>query len=361
MIRMFQVHMSAPALRNAQETLLSGYIGQGSRVDEFEAALSVIMDDAKPLTVNSCTAALDLALHLCGVGPGDHVISTPQTCTATNGVIVQRGAHPVWADISPLTGNIDPQDVAKKITSKTKAIMAVDWGGRACDYEALRSHGLPVIEDAAHAFATRIGGRHVAVCGGDYVCFSFQAIKHLTTGDGGAIVVPEDQYNRARALRWYGLDRTSSKSFRCEQDITEIGYKYHMNDIAASIGLGNISETLMLVQRHVANARRYCDELLGVKNLVVPPFDPESSWWIYSLFVKDPPVFISAMAERGVECSPVHARNDKHSAFRRVAASADRLTGVDEFEAGHVAIPVGWWLSNEDVDHIIASTREVVS
>jgi len=361
MIRLFQVYMHDQAVALASETLMSGYIGQGARVDEFERKLSARMNDRRVLTLNSCTSALDLALHLCGVGPGDHVVTTPQTCTATNGVIVRRGAHPIWADIDPSTGNIDPADAKRKVTPRTKAIMAVDWGGRACDYEALCSIGLPVIEDAAHAFATKIDGKHIAESGGDYVCFSFQAIKHLTTGDGGAIVVPDVDIERATKLRWYGLDRTSSKSFRCEQNIDEPGYKYHMNDIAAAIGIGNLRGIDDIVARHVAHARTYCDALSNVPGVRAPGFDAESSWWIYSLLVDNPQRFMAEMAERDVECSPVHARNDKHTGFREASINSGPLPGVDEFAAGHVAIPVGWWLSQEDVAHVIAATMEAAA
>jgi len=360
MIRLFQVYMHNAAVAAASATLRSGYIGQGPAVDEFEAELRNRMGGATILTLNSCTSALDLALHLCDVGPGDHVVTTPQTCTATNGVIVRRGAHPIWADIDPATGNIDPDDVKKKMTAKTKAIMAVDWGGRACDYDLLSDNSVPVIEDAAHAFATQIDGRHIAVAGGDYVCFSFQAIKHLTTGDGGGLALPDGDIDHATRLRWYGLDRTSSKSFRCEQNITEPGFKYHMNDIAASIGLGNLQGIDGVVAAHVEHARAYCDALAGTPGLRVPPFDPESSWWIYSLLVPQPKAFIAKMAELGVECSPVHARNDKHSGFREAAVNNTDLPGVDEFTAGHVAIPVGWWLSDHEVSHVIESTLKAV-
>lgn len=357
MIRLFQVYMDPQAATQVEHVLRSGYIGQGERVEQFEHELSRRMDGAELLTVNSCTSALDLALHLCGVGPGDRVVTTPQTCTATNGVIVRRGATPVWADIDPQTGNIDPIDVAAKVEIyQPKAIMAVDWGGRACDYNELRSLGVPVIEDAAHAVSTRYSGMHVARTGGDYVCFSFQAIKHLTTGDGGALKVPDEQIDRARKLRWYGLDRRSKASYRCEQNIDEVGYKYHMNDIAATIGLANLAGLEEIVGRHIHNAKVYCEELGHCLDVMVPDFDAESSWWIYSILVRDPIGFISKMAEQGIECSPVHARNDKHSAFREAAISSP-LPGVDTFTAGHVAIPVGWWLSDDDLQRVIDATK----
>src|SRR5258705_572864 len=235
MIPLFKVAMHPSAPEMVRRTLESGYIGQGLVVAEFEKALSYFFK-SPILTTNSCTSALDLALHLCNVRPGDEVICTPLTCTATNGVVANRGATIVWADVLP-NGCIDPKSVYAHTTSKTKAIMAVDWGGVRCDYQSLREipGNIPIIQDAAHSFHEL---DHIM--GGDITCWSFQAIKFLTTGDGGALACPSDQLGRAKLLRWYGLDRESSENFRGDQDIKEIGYKYHMNDIAASIGLANL-------------------------------------------------------------------------------------------------------------------------
>lgn len=347
MIPLFKVYMSPEAPARAAEVLTSGYVGQGRQVEAFEAALGALLGTSQPpLTVNSCTSALDLALHLIGVGPGDEVITTPVTCTATNSPIVTRGAIPAWADVDPLTGLIDPADVARKITAKTRAIMAVDWGGALCDYPALKQCGLPVIQDAAHSLTAGIGG--------DYVCWSFQAIKHLTTGDGGALWCPPEQLERARLLRWYGLDRRSKADFRCEQNIQEAGYKYHMNDIAAAIGRANIGSVTALIARHWANAAEYHRALSDLPGVQLPPWDAGSAWWLYTLLVEDRAGFIAYLADHGIAASPVHARNDTHRAFHFPNGP---LPGVDHFAARNVAIPVGWWLSNADRQHIIERVR----
>lgn len=345
MIPLFKVAMSSEAQHRVADVLASGYIGQGAQVEAFEAALQSLLDlPYAPLTTNSCTSAIDLALHLIGVGygdggPWDEVITTPVTCTATNSPIVTRGAVPIWADVDPLTGLIDPADVARKITRQTKAIMAVDWGGALCDYQALKQFGIPVIQDAAHSLTAGIGG--------DYVCWSFQAIKHLTTGDGGALYAPTEQMERARLLRWYGLDRRSKADFRCEQDIAEVGYKYHMNDIAAAIGLANIGATKELIGKHRDHAAWY-NYVLG------KPHDPQSAWWLYTLLVEDRQGFISHMADQGIACSPVHARNDKHTAFHFPNGP---LPGVDYFASRNCSIPVGWWLSADDRRRVIEAVQ----
>lgn len=343
MIRLFKVFMSKEAKEQVAETLDSGYIGEGPKVELFEKELQKVFNtDKEILTVNSCTSALDLALHMIGVKAGDEVITTPITCTATNSPIVNRGAIPVWADVNPYTGLINPLDVEKKITKKTKAIMAVNWGGISPDYKHLKSFGLPVIEDAAHGAYWSDQER------GNYVCWSFQAIKHLTTGDGGAILC--DDPDRARLLRWYGLDRRSGKSFRCEQDIQEVGYKYHMNDIAASIGLSNLPHMKDLVFKHRFNAGTYSTMIKNKRVLYTPTFDLVSSFWIYTLLLDDPTEFKAYMESKGIEVSPVHARNDKHKGFRFPNGT---LSGVDYFDKHQMSIPVGWWVTPEERLYII--------
>lgn len=331
------------------------YIGEGPRGQEFEDQFGrlVGLETPRPLALNSCTSALDLALHLIGVGLGDEVITTPMTCSATNGVIVNRGGKIVWADIDPVTGLIDANDVERKVTKRTKAIMAVDWAGRSCDYKALRQAGqysngtnivrTAVIQDAAHNLLVDPQNR------GDYVAWSFQAIKHLTTVDGGALVVPAGQHKRARLLRWYGLDRTSSADFRCAQDIREPGFKYHMNDIAASIGLANLPHAADVVAKHRENAAWYAQALRDAPGITLPPEDHGASWWLYCLLADGRASLIDHLAKRGIAASPVHRRNDTHPAFRFPNGP---LPGVDHFAEREVAIPVGWWLSESDREQV---------
>lgn len=350
MIPLFKVFMNELAVERVAHTLRSGYVGQGPRVEEFEQAFGRLVEAREPpLALNSGTSALDLALHLCGVGPGDEVLTTPVTCTATNSPIVTRGARPIWCDVDPRTGLIDPRDVAKKVTRRSKAILAVDWGGAPCDYQALKALGPPVIEDAAHGLLTRFEDESIARTGGDYVVWSFQAIKHLTCGDGGALLTPADQTERGRLLRWYGLCRRSQASFRCQQSIEEVGYKFHMNDISASIGLANVSDVPEIVARHRENARWYCDHLENRPGVFVPQYDPASAWWLFTLLVDQRDGFIEHLKRRGIDASPVHARNDKHPGFNFPNGP---LPGVDHFTTRNVAIPVGWWLSDKDRQEI---------
>ncbi len=355
MIPLFKVTMSPDAKTAVARILDSGYIGQGQEVELFEQEFGAAVDAPyPPLAVNSCTSALSLALKVIGVGPDDYVISTPMTCAATNAAIVMAGAQIVWADIDPATGLIDPDSVKERLARdpKAKAIMAVDWGGTPCDYKSLKEHGIPVIEDAAQAFGASIDGEPIARVGGDYCCWSFQAIKQLTTGDGGALLAPTSgQIERARLLRWYGLDRRSNVAFRAGQDIQEVGTKWHMNDIAAAVGRANLKLAVTAVKHARGNARYY-DERFGEKR-----YTEGSSAWLYTLLVDSRDAFIAAMAEAGVEAGQVHARNDLMRGFRRHAPGNYYLPGVDAFAARQVSLPCGWWLAGTQREIIVRTVR----
>ena len=364
MVRLFKVFMADDASERVAETLRSGYVGQGERVEQFERGLQELLGlPEPPLSVNSCTSAIELALRLIGVGPGDVVISTPMTCTATNSPAVLLGARIVWADVDDTTGLIDPFSVGDLIDRypQAKAVIAVDWAGRLCEYNYLHDDGFlahrPIVQDAAHSLCAR-NWRDAWDDTGDLICWSFQAIKHLTTGDGGALFTSSEQMDRARLLRWYGLDRRSKQSFRCEQDIQEVGGKWHMNDIAASIGLANLPHAKWVVEQHRKNAAWYHDALKDLDGITLPPPDPGSSWWLFTILTDDRDEFISFMGERGIECSQVHARNDRHTAFRAACVNPDdELPGVDYFSSHQAAIPVGWWLTESEREQVAEGVR----
>lgn len=352
------------------------YIGQGPTVEQFEQDLKAFLGSPYDvLTVNSGTSALDLALHLCGLnaqemagGRPPVVISTPMTCTATNSPIVTRGGRILWADVDPITGLISPSSVARLVKyarangHPIAAVMAVDWGGRLCDYSALRAaaDGIPIIQDAAHSFGATFEARpFLSASHGDYVCFSFQAIKHLTTVDGGALVctgTAARNTERARLLRWYGLDRRSRADFRCEQMIEEVGYKYHMNDVAAAIGIQNLHLVPDTLNAHRKASGAYTLLLAGPRAIKVPAWDANSAWWLFTILASDRDALIAYLAERGIAASPVHARNDIHPGFMDAALNTlDARPGLDYFSAHEVAIPFGWWLSTEDQIRVLSA------
>ena len=356
-IPLFKVFMPESVMEPLRKVLFSGYIGEGPRVEEFERQLGPWFDNDNVLALNNGTAALQLALRLADAGWTDEVISTPMTCSATNEPIMVMGAKIVWADIDPWTGNIDPRDVARKVTPKTKAIICVHWGGYPCDLDELNTiaaeHGVRLIEDACHAFGSTYHGKPIG-SHSDFAAFSFQAIKEMTTVDGGALVCKSKaDCERGRLLRWYGIDRREKrKDLRCEADIVEYGYKFHMNDVTAVIGLEQLKYVGKTIEKHRANAAQYDEAFKNLK--AVHPLrykkDRSSSHWLYTMRVKNRPKFIEYMKKAGITVSQVHARNDAHTMFKDFKIA---LPGVDEFASEQVSIPVGWWLTQEDTSRII--------
>lgn len=366
MIPLFKVLMAPEASAHVASVLRSGHIAQGPIVDKFENELAKALGSNRPVTVNSGTSAIHLALVLAGVRPGDDVAVTPMTCAATILPILHLGARPLWIDVDERTGLMDPNSLDWRLTKNTSAIVAVDWAGVACDYDRIHAaaDGIPVIEDAAHAFMARDTGRDASIAQlpehhAHFVCYSFQAIKHLTTGDGGALIAPLEHSARAARLRWFGFDRTSSKDFRCAQDLDEAGFKFHMNDIAASIGLANLPHAIEAVETHRKHAQRYYEALTCLApRVLAQPWHWGASWWIYTLLVDDRDKFQAFMRERGVETSQVHRRNDEHPVFKRAAGWHRELTGLNAFASRQVNIPVGWWLTNQGVEHVIDAVTD---
>jgi len=334
-------------------TLYGGQITQGPKVDEFEQALISVTGNPFTATVNSGTSALTLAVRLCDAGPGDEVISTPMTCSATNEAILASGATIVWADVDRYSGLIDPLSVGVKLTPNTKAIMAVDWGGAPCDYDLLRQVAphVPIIADAAHALGSTYKGRSVGTLA-DYTCFSFQAIKHLTTVDGGAITCSDaESYQRAKRLRWFGIDREIFTDFRGGIDIPEWGYKMHMNDVTAQIGLVNLHNKLPgTLKRHREISRRYHKEFNPLFVNTWPDYEHDSTAWLYTMLVADPDKFKRVLGSHDIATSKVHARNDNFACF---ASSKTHLPGLDSFSERMICIPINAAMTDSDVDKII--------
>ncbi len=360
-IPLFKVFMPESVMESLRLTLMSGYIGQGPRVDEFEGALCGRLEAPNVLAVNSATSGLQLALRLSGVDTGDEVITTPLTCTATNWSILAQGAFPIWADVDENTANIDPDGIEALITDRTKAIMVVHWGGYPADMDRIwhiaRRHNLKVIEDAAHAFGSTYYGHHVGTRS-DFGVFSFQAIKHMTTVDGGLVVSRnQSDHSRGKLLRWYGIDRSADRvDPRCEEDVTEWGWKFHMNDVAATIGLEQLKYVDGIIARHRQNAAFYHRHLKGIAGVTRLHHEPNrsSASWLYTIKVGMRDDFIEVMKKRGVMTSKVHERNDRHSVVARFKRSLPRL---DRLASEMVCIPVGWWVTEEDRQHIVDSIK----
>ena len=362
-IPLFKVFLAPEAelMPRLRDVLYSGQISEGPPVVEFERAFGAFV--AAPaaervLSFYSGTAALHTALLLAGVKPGDEVISTAMTAEPTNLAILHAGGKVVWADVDPGNGTLAPEDVQRKITPRTRAILAVDYSGIPCALARLTKiaadAGVALIEDAAHALGARYGGR-VLGTHADFVMFSLQAIKHLTTVDGGMLVCRDGAAAaRGRLLRWFGMDRQAP---RTELDLKEAGYKYHMNNVTATMGLVQLPHMPRVIGRHIENGRYLDAALRGIPGLELCTWDAaaEPSYWMYTVMVERRDDFARRLAERGIATSLAHKRNDLHSVF---AASRTELPALDRFFARMIHLPCGWWVSNEDREYIAATIRE---
>ena len=363
-IDMFKVHVSEESIERAVRVLRSGYIGEGPAVKELETAFARWSGVPGNVAVNSGTSALHLALLVSGVGAGDEVVTTAQTMMATSHAILMQGATPVFADVQVRTGNIDPADVERRITEKTRAILVVHWAGYPCDMDEIHAiakrRGLVVIEDAAHAIGATYRGRLVGSIS-PITTFSFQAIKHLTSGDGGLLsILDEEQRLEARRLRWFGIDRDRRKPSPLgepEWDVTRLGFKYHMNDIAAAIALGNLGHMEATLARRRQIASRYRAALSRVPGLTLLESrdDRESAHWIYTLLAERRLDLLRRLNERGVRASVVHLRIDRNSLYGGERSDLPNLT---RFTEAHLSLPVHEGLSDEDVEHVISSIAE---
>lgn len=363
-IGIYNTYISPLAVQKVSETLASTFISEGKLVKEFEQALSRELGLANPVALNSGTTALHLALDLAGIGEGDEVILPAQTFVATGLVILQQKAIPVFADINYEDGNISISSVRQKITPKTKAILCVHWGGYPCDmdglFELAKAHNLIVIEDAAHALGAFYKNRAIGSIS-PYTCFSFQAIKHLTTGDGGALAVTDPaEYTKALTRRWFGINRDTAMPTELGErsyDIAALGYKYHLNDYGAALGLSNLLGLKERLLHRKQIARLYSDQLKNVPGIQLFSYahERESANWLFGMHVENRLSFIRKLKARQITASVIHQRIDRNSIFGGIK---NDLVNQEKFDATQIHIPMHDAVSLEDAQYIIKTIQE---
>lgn len=349
-IAMFHPHVPRKAKEYVNQVLGSKFIGQGPKVDEFERKFAdKFKPNGVPIAVNSGTAALHLAYILAGIGPGDEVLCPLFTCTATNIPLLHIGAKPVFVDVDPATLNVSVDDIRAKISDKTKAIVVMHYGGDACEMGDIQSiaqeNGIPVIEDAAHALGC------VGVGGSEYTMYSFQAIKHLTTGDGGMLIVPPEQADKAKRLRWFGIDRVGKQNGTWDNDIHEAGFKYQMTDIAAAIGLAGLEEWEATRAYRAALLGRYEE---GLGNIMM--FTLGDSW-LCTIMVKRRAELQAKLKAHGIESAQNHYRNDRYTIFGG-PVKPGQYPGMDSVENDYLVLPLHTKMSFADVDYICEVINE---
>ena len=332
-----------------EKTFNSGWLAQSGKVKEFEEKFCKEFDYKYAVAMNSCTAALDMAYHLAGIAQGDKVLTPVLTCTATNIPLVHRKADITFCDINKETLTLDFEDVKKKIFS-TRAIVTVNLGGVDTDervFDIAEENNVPVIVDAAQALG-------VTQERGDYICYSFQAIKHFTTGDGGMIVLSnEEDYERAKRLRWFGIDRdrrakmnfnfSPSNRAVC-MDMDEPGFKTHMNDIQATMGIIGLSHNQEILKHRISIANIYQDRFVKI------PVIAGGSYWLFCILLEGRDEGkMDKIKKTGVECDLCHLRNDIFTPF---GSKRQNLPNMNEIESKYLYIPIHSNMTVEDAEYV---------
>jgi dTDP-4-amino-4,6-dideoxygalactose transaminase len=362
------------------DTLRSGWVTTGPKARRFEEDFVAFLGDAslQAMAVNSATAGLHLALEALGIGPGDEVITTTHTFTATAEVVRYLGADVVLVDIDPATLNIDPAAVEAAITPRTKAILPVHYAGLAAPMDAIlaiaRRHGLKVVEDAAHALPTTHAGALVGTLASDATVFSFYANKTITTGEGGMVMTRDPALAaRIKVMRLHGIsrdafDRFTAKTPSWYYEIVAPGYKYNLTDIAAALGIHQLKRADGFQRRRAEIAARYDAAFAGLP-LVRPPgpaAGDRHAWHLYVVRLADAApldreAFIERLFALGIGCSVHYIPLHQHPYWReRYGLEAARFPHSQRAYERMASLPIYTKMSDADVGRVIAAVREVL-
>jgi dTDP-4-amino-4,6-dideoxygalactose transaminase len=363
-----------PEIDEVVACLQSGWIGSGPRVSRFEERFREYTGAEHAVALNSCTAALHLAFHALGVGPGDEVIAPTMTFVATSNAAVHAGATPVLVDCDRHTMNVDPAAIEAAVTPRTRAIVVVHFAGRPCEMDAIvaiaRKHDLRLVEDCAHAIETEYHGRHVGTFG-DVGCFSFYVTKNVVTGEGGmAIASRQDLADRMRTLALHGMTKDAWKRFSdkgyLHYDVVEAGFKYNMMDIQAAIGIHQLARVERTWKRRAEIWRAYCEAFADLPVFLPAPAAPDTrhALHLFTLLLDTDRCgitrddFLASMTARkigtGVHYRAVHL----HPFYReRFGYRSGQFPNAEWISERTVSLPLSAKLSDGDVADVIEAVR----
>jgi dTDP-4-amino-4,6-dideoxygalactose transaminase len=358
------------------ETMRSKWMGTGPRVKRFQEEFAAYVAGRFGAATNSCTAALHICMVAAGIGPGDEVITSPMTFCATANAIIHTGARPVFADCDPRTGNILPAEIVKKITPLTRAIIPVHFAGRPCDMPAItaiaKQHGLLVFEDCAHAIESKVGDRH---CGtfGEAGCFSFYVTKNITTVEGGMIVTDDEAFaGRVRILSLHGMSKDAWRRFSDQgyvhYTVAECGYKYNMTDLAAALGLCQLTKIESFYRRRREIWDRYMTELAELPLLLPPLVEPGTTHALH-LFspLLDPDLagrtrdeLLQELLERQIGTGVHYIALHRHPLYQALGYKDGDFPGAEFISDRTFSIPLSPALTDDDVADVIEALRDVL-
>lgn len=351
---LFKVFMPKDISEVVNTILYSGKLTSGVKVKEFEKNVKNFIGSNNFLALNNYNSAAEITWELIGIKEDDEVIASPMSCLASNQPLALKKATLKWVDIDPIVGSLDPIEVRKSITSKTKAILHYHWGGYPGHIDEIiaigKEYGIPVVEDAIESFGSEYKGKKIGNTGADYTLFSFQPVRLPTTIDGGGIIFKnEEDYKKALLLRDYGIDRSKFRDelgeINSKCDIALPGMGAGLNEIGALIGVESMRkiEILLALQRN--NAQKNNNFVATLENSLPLGFSNKTNpnYWIYSFLTPDRDSLLVKLRDKGYYASKVHLRNDYYSVFGK-SNGRQFLKGVDKFEKEQLSIPCGWWL-----------------
>ncbi len=360
------------------DTLRSNWLSTGPKTKRFEREFAEAVGASYAIAVNSATAALHLALKALDIQPGDEVIVPVYTFTATAAVVEHCGARPVFVDVDPITCNLDPARLEQAITPRARAIMVVHIAGLPAEMDAIHAiaeaHGIPVIEDAAHAFPAKYRGQMIGALSA-MTAFSFYATKPLATGDGGMLTTNDPTYaQRVGTLALHGISRDAWKRYSAEgswyYEVLEAGYKYNMTDIAASLGLHQLRRREWLLARRRAIAQRYTAAFSSCAELELPP-EPayaEHAWHLYLLRIRPERLsinraeFIEQLAKAQIGTSvhfiPLHLHPYYRARYHLAPNDFPAALGAYQRE---ISLPIYPSMTDDDVDDVIAAVEAIIA
>ena len=356
---LFYPYVSKKSANNIKKKLEGRWLGQGPMVDKFENEFKKkFARDCSVVATGSGTDSLHLAYILAGLKKGDEVITTIFTCTATNIPMLYMGLKIKFADIDVDTMNISVESVKKLISKKTKAIVCVHYGGLPCDMDELRKiskkNKIILIEDAAHALGAKYKGKNIGNLS-DFSTFSFQAIKHFTTGDGGVLTIKNKKLeDKAKRIRWFGIDRKKKQQGIWKNDVHEIGFKYQMTDIAATMGCDCLKEFKFINGHRKKIYNTYLEELSKNKKIkCIHDYDKkkEHGAWLFTISVENKDYLQKKLREHFIETNQVHFRNDRYSIFKKFV-KGKKFPNMDYLENRYLVLPLHHKVSVRDAKYI---------
>jgi dTDP-4-amino-4,6-dideoxygalactose transaminase len=369
-----------PEIDEVTDSLLQGWLGTGPKVARFEADFAAYkgVTQSRVAAVNSCTAALHVSMIAAGIGPGDEVITTALTFCATVNAIIHSGATPVLADVDPRTMNIDPQDVEKKITPRTRAILPVHFAGRPCDMDAILAiagkHHLKVIEDCAHAIETEYHGHKTGTMG-DFGCFSFYVTKNIVTGEGGMVLArSEADIGRVKMLALHGMSKDAWRRFSDEgfkhYQVMECGFKYNMMDLQAAIGIHQLKRVheYWIRRQKIWNCYQEAFSALPAGLPAEPDPETRHAYHLYTLLIDEKKTgisrdqFLDAMTKRQIGVGVHYLSIAEHPYYQQAYAwRPEDCPHAMRIGRQTVSLPLSANLTESDVEDVIEAVRDSIS